>query len=79
MVFWQSFADVLQNRCFSKTSDYQTEKKSRDKRLIKNWRPLPLLNIDLKTLKGSLIKIKGSSLKFNFSQQTAYMKNRQFG
>ena len=79
MVFWQSFADVLQNTCFSKTSDYQTEKKSRDKRLIKNWRPLPLLNIDLKTLKGSLIKIKGSSLKFNSSQQTAYMKNRQFG
>ena len=47
--------------------------------MIKNWRPLPLLNTDVKTLKGSLIKIKGSSLKFNSSQQTAYMKNRQFG
>ena len=53
------------------------EKKDRDKRYIKNWRPISLLNVDTKILS---IPIKKAVLPtLIFSQQTAYVKNRFIG
>ena len=52
------------------------EKKDRDKRYIKNWRPISLLNVDTKTLS---IKLKTVLPTLISSQQTAYVKNRFIG
>ena len=52
-----------------------TEKKDRDKRLIKNWRPISLLNIDMKlitkVLATRLKKVLPSLISPN---QTAYVE-----
>ena len=49
------------------------EKKDRDKRLIKNWRPISLLNTDLKIfLKALAAKLKSVLLSLITLQQTAY-------
>ena len=54
-----------------------TEKKGRDKRLVKNWRPISLMNVD--------VKIASKALSFRLKQflsnlinydQTAYVKGR---
>ena len=56
------------------------EKKGRDKRLLKNWRPISLINIDAKIASEALalriIKVLGSSIS---SDQTAYVKARYIG
>ena len=53
------------------------EKKDRDKRLIKNWRPISLLNTDLKIFSKALAaKLKSVLIT---SQQTAYVQNRYIG
>ena len=56
------------------------EKKDRDKRLIKNWRPISLLNVDLKIISKALSeKLKKVLPDSISSQQTAYVKNRRIG
>ena len=56
------------------------EKKDRDKRYIKNWRPISLLNVDTKILsKAFSNKLKTVLPTLISSQQTAYVKNRFIG
>ena len=56
------------------------EKKDRDKRFIKNWRPISLLNVDLKIISKALSeKLKEVLPDLISSQQRAYVKNRQIG
>ena len=74
------------NRGFLSTSQRQAavikllEKKSRDKRLISNWRPISLINFDTKLLSKVLAerlkKVLPSLMKHN---QTAYVANRFLG
>ena len=55
-------------------------KKDRDKRYIKNWRPISLLNVDIKILSKVLAKRLKEVLPCLISaQQTAYVKNRNIG
>ena len=49
-----------------------TEKKGRDKRLVKNWRPISLMNVDVNRLEQVLPNL------INFDQ-TAYVKGRFIG
>ena len=52
-------------------------KKDRDKRFVKNWRPISLLNVDTKILSKSLAeKLKHVLPELISSNQTAYVKNR---
>ena len=54
-----------------------TEKEDRDKRFIKNWRPMTLLNVDLKIISKALSeKPKKVLPDLISSQQTVYVKNR---
>ena len=56
------------------------EKKDRDKRYIKNWRPISLLNVDIKILSKALAKRLKEVLPCLISeQQTAYVRNRNIG
>ena len=51
-------------------------KKDRDKRFVKNWRPISLLNVDTKILSKSLAeKLKHVLPELISSNQTAYVKN----
>ena len=52
------------------------EKEDRDKRFIKNWRPISLLNVDSKALSEKLKEILPDLISW---QQTAYVKNRHIG
>ena len=53
------------------------EKKNEDKRFIKNWRPVPLLNKNMEIISKVLsTKIKGVLPYLISSNQTAYVKNR---
>ena len=50
--------------------------KDRDKRFIKNWGPISLLNVDLKIISKALSeKLKKVLPDLISSQQTAYVKN----
>ena len=52
-------------------------KKDRDKRFVKNWRPISLLNVDTKILsKSHAEKWKSALPELISSNQTAYVKNR---
>ena len=52
-------------------------KKDNDKRFVENWRPVSLLNVDIKILFKSLAeKLKHVFLELISSNQTAYVKNR---
>ena len=52
-------------------------KKYRDKRFVKNWWPISLLNVDTKILSKSLAeKLKNVLPELISSNQTAYVKNR---
>ena len=56
------------------------EKKGRDKRLIKNWRPISLINVDNKIASKSLaIRIKEFLPQLVDCDQTAYVKGRNIG
>ena len=53
------------------------DKKDKDKRLIQNWRPISLLNIDLKILSKALANRIKTYLPFLISSnQTAYVEGR---
>ena len=53
------------------------QKKDRDKRFVKNWQPISLLNVDTKILSKSLAeKLKNVLPELISSNQTAYVKNR---
>ena len=52
-------------------------KKKTDKRFIKNWRPISLLNTDLKMISKALAtRLKDILPHLISSNQTAYVKNR---
>ena len=56
------------------------ERKGRDKRLVKNWRPISLMNVDMKiALKARALRMKKSSPNIINYDQTAYVKNRFIG
>ena len=56
------------------------EKKNRGKRYIKNWKPISLLNVDIKILFKALAKRLKEVLPCLISaQQTAYVQNRNIG
>ena len=56
------------------------EKKDRDKRYIKNWRPISLLNVDTKIISKALSeRLKNVLSSLISTQQTAYIKNRFIG
>ena len=56
------------------------KKKDRDKRFIKNRRPISLLNVDSKIISKALSeKLKEILPDFISSQHTAYVKNRHMG
>ena len=56
------------------------EKKGRDKRLVKNWRPISLTNVDVKiavkALSFCLKKVISNLINYD---QTAYIKGRFIG
>ena len=56
------------------------KKKTRDKRFIKNWKPISLLDVDLKIIsKAFSEKLKNVLPDLVSSQQTTYVKNRHIG
>ena len=55
------------------------EKKDRDKRFIKNWRPISLLNVDLKIISKAFSEKLKVLPDLISSQQTTYVKNRHIG
>ena len=56
------------------------EKKGRDKRLIKNWRPISLLNVDAKVISKCLAnRVKKVISLLISSDQTAYVPGRYIG
>ena len=67
------------------TSQYQVvitlvEKKGKDKRYLKNWRPISLINVDTKILSKSLaLRIKKVLSSLIHSDQTAYVKDKYIG
>ena len=53
------------------------EKKDRDKRFIKNWRPISLLNVDIKLISKVLSnRIKNLLPNLISNNQNAYVGNR---
>ena len=56
------------------------QKKDRDKRLLKNWRPISLINVDAKIISKVLaLRIKHIMHTLIHYDQTAYVKNRFIG
>ena len=78
--------------CYSITKSYQNgeliisqrqavikliEKRDKDKKLIKNWRPISLLNINTKLISKLLAeRLKKVLPSLIFKNQTAYVKGR---
>ena len=90
--FWKELKDSL-SKSFHHAKTYKgfstsqrrgaiklIEKKDKDKRLIKTWRPISLLNTDLKFFSKALAaKLKSVLPSLITSQQTAYVQNRYIG
>ena len=56
------------------------EKKGRDKRLVRNWRPISLINVDTKIASESLaMRAKNVIPHLVNCDQTAYVKSRNIG
>ena len=56
------------------------EKKDKDKRLIKNWRPISLINVDIKVASKAIAnKLKALIHNLISVDQTAYVKGRFIG
>ena len=92
VTFWEDIKDAFLNSCRTaklknklSTSQRQAvikliEKKDKDKRFIKNWRPISLLNVDYKIISKALTSRLKKVLPDLISlQQTAYVGNRFIG
>ena len=56
------------------------EKKDKDKRLIKNWRPISLINVDIKVASKAIAnRLKAVIHNLISVDQTAYVKGRFIG
>ena len=56
------------------------EKKDKDKRYLKNWRPISLINVDAKIASKALaFRIRKVITNLIHSDQTAYVKRRYIG
>ena len=90
--FWNDIGDILYDSFIAgyikqelSTSQRQAiikllEKKDRDRRFIKNWRPISLLNIDVKLLNKTLAsRLKEVLPSIIHSDQTAYVSGRFIG
>ena len=56
------------------------EKKRKDNRFIRNWRPIPLINVDAKTASKALAtRVKDAIQNLVNHDQTAYVKDRFIG
>ena len=56
------------------------EKKDRDKRLVKNWKPISLINVDCKVAyKASASRLKKLIPQIIHYDQTAYVQGRNIG
>ena len=56
------------------------EKKDKDKRYIRNWRPISRLNVDLKVASNTLaVRIKPALKNVICHNQTAYIKDKYIG
>ena len=56
------------------------EKKGKDKRFLKNWRPISLINVDTKVASKFLaIRVRKVLNSLIHSDQTAYLKDRYIG
>ena len=56
------------------------KKKDRDKRILKNWRPISLINIDVKIASKALaLRVRNVMHEHVYSDQTAYVKDRYIG
>ena len=56
------------------------EKKGKDKRYLKNWRPISLMNVDTKIAsKAIATRLKTVIQKLIHHNQTAYVGNRYIG
>ena len=55
-------------------------KEDRDKRILKNWRPISLINVDAKTASKALaLRVSNVIHERVHSDQTAYVKTRYIG
>ena len=92
VAFWEDIKGVFLNSCRTaklkkelSTLQRQAiikliEKKDKDKRFIKNWRPISLLNVDYKIISKALASRVNKVLPNLISpQQTAYVENRFIG
>ena len=92
VTFWEDIKDAFLNSCRAaklknklSTSQRQAvikliEKKDKDKRFIKNWRPISLLNVDYKIISKALASSSKKVLPNLISpQQTTYVENRFIG
>ena len=92
VTFWEDIKDAFLNSCRTaklkkevSTSQRQAvikliEKKYKDKRFIKNWRPISLLNVDHKIISKALAsRFKKVLTNLISPQQTAYVENRFIG
>ena len=92
VAFWEDIKGVFLNSCRTaklkkelSTSQKQAiikliEKKDKDKRFIKNWRPISLLNVDYKIISKALAsRVKKVLPNLISPQQTAYVENRFIG
>ena len=56
------------------------EKKDRDKRILKNWRPISLIKVDVKIASKALaLRVRSVTHELVHSDQTAYVKDRYIG
>ena len=92
IVFWRNISDLLfqsllhgKEKGFLSPSQRQAiikliEKKNKDKRFIKNWRPISLINYDAKLLSKTLAeRLKRILPSIILHNQTAYVANRFIG
>ena len=74
----EKFRDCIKTKATSPKK--QTEKRERDKRLAKNWRPISLMNVDTKIAKKVIaLRMKTVLPSIRNNDQTAYVKNRYNG